>query len=141
MGLYLVPGLLRRRRWEEAHHLQTPILEDALQVLAHHAAGHEIADRSERHAIADAVADDGAAVVGLELVGVVPQRVGAAGLRVDEALIRLPVVDAAAPAHRYPVQSQRIAEPRALLHLVGADVAYIEVHERRSDALEIAGVG
>ena len=79
--------------------------------------------------------------VGLELVGVVPERVRAVELGVDEAHARLPLLDPRQPADREPVQGQAVLDQRADAHLDRPRGDDVERQPGRRDRLEVAGVG
>src|SRR3954463_13222954 len=78
----------------QRRHGPTPEVEDRLEVAADEQPVGELTERAEADRVADDVAHERPAVaVGRERVRVVPERVGAAHLDVDEAVRRLPVGD------------------------------------------------
>ena len=101
-----------------------PVVEDPLEVAAHEQAQRRAprADRS-RSGSGRGRGSPSRPRRRLELVGVVPERVGARELDVDEAVRRLPGLDPRPPANRDPVQAQRysISGPGAHLDRRRAD--------------------
>ena len=83
---------------EERGKLRTTEGEDGIHVARHPPAGDEVPERAERDRPADPVTNQRAAVLRLELVRVMPERVGSPRLSVDEAPRRLPGLDHALPA-------------------------------------------
>ena len=84
------------------------------------------------------MAKQASGAVGLEAVGVAPQRVGPGALLVDEAVRRLPVGDLRQPAHRDAADAQPVADQRPLAHRdrLGRDDA--KAQQRRRQRLEVA---
>ena len=104
------------------------------------ASGDQVAESPEPEAVADPVAHNRPAVVGLELVRVMPERVRTAGLRVDETPVRIPILDATRPAHRHAVQAQRIVEGRTFPQLLRTHPADVELEKGRRNPFEVAGI-
>jgi hypothetical protein len=81
------------------------------------------------------------AVQGLDLVGVMPEPVGAADLDVDEAVGRLPGLDERVPPHGHAVQAQAVLKEAADAHLDRRRRDELEAQQRRRDRLEVGGIG
>ena len=117
------------------------VLEDALEVAAHEQRQRGGPERPEADPVADAVADHRRALVGLELVGVMPEGVGPGELHVDEPVGRLPLLDPGAPAHGNAVETEPVLDQRSSPDLDRSRVRDPKVQPRRRDRLEVGGVG
>src|SRR5215207_3084564 len=110
------PRALARR--EELGQFRLPKGEDPLQVAPHEDGVREPPKRPERQLVADSVPDhDGALAIGLEGVGVLPERIRAAQLDVEEAQRRLPALDPRRPTDREAANSEPIVEQSPRAHL------------------------
>jgi hypothetical protein len=101
----------------------------------------DAAEGAEGDRVADPIVADRRTVAGgFEGVGVLPERVGAAGLGVDEAVRWFPGLDAGLPADRHAMEAEPVVEQGAGLEcdwLRGED---LEVEPRWGQGLEIPGV-
>src|SRR4051812_32546345 len=88
-----------RPRGESSRDGRAAMSEDGGNVACDERPGDEAAERAERKLIAHPIMDHRPAAPGLELVDVAPGAIGSAGLRVDEAGVWLPRLDAALPPH------------------------------------------
>jgi len=98
-------------------------------------------EQAERHAVANGIGDQSTAIFFLEAVGMMPERKGSGKLHVRKTMGRMPAANLRGPAERNAAQTQTVANQSARLDLRCADASHTETQPRRSDFLQISGVG
>jgi hypothetical protein len=116
-------------------------VEDTLEVAADEKRMCQVAERAERQCVAHSVANACAVGVSVECMGVVPEPVWPLHLDVDEALARLPALDASQPANGHAVQAQPVLDHRSRGHRNRPWRDDVKPEPRWRDALEVRGVG
>ena len=133
-----------RRRFgavEEASDRVAPEIEDATQRSLDEENVCPRPDRAERQGIVDDVVHARGLALGLELVGVAPDGIGARFLLVDEAHARLPFAYSGAPPERESEQRERVLYARACSHPDRRRREDAKTKERRGDRLQVRRVG
>src|SRR5271166_1958658 len=102
----------------------------------------DLPERAQWNRVANAVPDEDCVLaVGLKGVRVLPERVRAAHLDVDEPHRWLPDVDPRAPAEGNPMQLQAVVDQCADAHLDRPRRDHLETHPGRRDHREVACLG